>query len=72
MVGLGDKASSPTEEVEPKAPWAADLESRMRQHLGTKVTLRNGEGYRGQIQIEYYNREDLDRLIELLTPREEI
>lgn len=52
---------------EPKAPWVADIESRMREALGTKVTIKNGEGYQGQIVVEYYNRGDLDRMIEKLT-----
>ncbi len=52
--------------------WVRDMESRMRNHLGTKVQLRNGEGYRGQIVIDYHGREDLDRLFGLLAPRKAI
>jgi ParB family chromosome partitioning protein len=53
----------------PPPPWVRDLESRMRTHLGTKVQVKNGEGYRGQILIDYHGREDLDRLLDLLAPR---
>ncbi len=60
---------TPESEGEPQAPWIADIETRMREALGTKVTIRNGDGYRGQIQVEYYNRGDLDRLIEKLTDK---
>lgn len=54
----------------PVAPWVRELEERMRQHLGTKVHLRNNAGYRGQIVVEYFNRADLDRLCQVLAPRE--
>lgn len=53
-------------------PWVVEIESRMREALGTKVTIKNGDGYRGQIQIEYYNRGDLDRLIETLAAQKKI
>jgi len=53
----------------PPPPWVRDLEGRMRSHLGAKVRVRNGEGYRGQIVVEYHGREDLDRLMALLAPK---
>jgi ParB family transcriptional regulator, chromosome partitioning protein len=53
-------------------PWVRDMESRMRGHLGTKVQVRNGEGYQGQIVIEYHGREDLDRLFALLAPKKSL
>ena len=54
----------------PEEPWVTDLQRRMQIHLGTKVQLQNREGFKGRIVIEFYGREDLDRLIELLAPRE--
>lgn len=53
----------------PPPPWVKDMEARMRAHLGTKVQVRNGEGYQGQIVVEYHGREDLDRLYALLVPK---
>jgi ParB family chromosome partitioning protein len=53
----------------PPPPWVRDMESRMRTHLGAKVQLKNGEGYRGQILIDYHGREDLERLLALLAPK---
>lgn len=58
-----------TKTVSPQAPWVRDLENRMREHLGTKVQLKNGPGYRGQIVIDYYQREDLERLLAILAPK---
>lgn len=53
----------------PPPPWVRDMEARLRAHLGTKVQVRNGEGYQGQITIEYHGREDLDRLFARLAPK---
>ena len=57
-------------EAQPAAePWVLSLEDRLREALGTKVGVDNGNGYRGRIVIEYFGREDLERLIETLAPR---
>lgn len=50
-------------------PWQRELEDRMREHLGCKVRLKNGPDFRGEVVIEYYDRDDLDRLCDLLGPR---
>jgi len=63
------RASTPTP---PPPPWVRDMESRMRTHLGTKVQVRNREGYQGEIVVEYHGREDLDRLYALLAPKKTI
>ncbi|HTP12452.1 MAG TPA: ParB/RepB/Spo0J family partition protein [Bacteroidota bacterium] len=47
-----------------------NIEEKLRQYLGTKVALRPKEKGRGEIVIEYYSLEDLDRLIELFAAAE--
>jgi ParB family chromosome partitioning protein len=43
-----------------------DIEEKLKQRLSTKVTVTpKGEGA-GKIEIEFYNHEDLDRLIDLM------
>jgi ParB family chromosome partitioning protein len=42
-----------------------DMEEELKMALGTKVAINNGTR-RGKIEIEYYNREELERLLELL------
>lgn len=42
-----------------------DIEEELKAVFGTKVSL-NHNGRNGNISIEYYNREELERLIELL------
>lgn len=68
-----EEASAKPQVVEPVlVPWAKSMEERIRESLGTRVQLKNGPKYRGQIVIHYYNREDLERIYEILAPREEI
>lgn len=44
-----------------------DIEDKLKQKLSTKVTVTSkGEGA-GKIEIEFYNHEDLDRLLEMLS-----
>ena len=44
-----------------------DIEDKLKQRLSTKVTVTSkGEGS-GKIEIEFYNHDDLDRIIELLS-----
>ncbi|MDP6538045.1 MAG: ParB/RepB/Spo0J family partition protein [Planctomycetota bacterium] len=71
VASAGNEASrKPNTPRAAPAPWARELSDRMREHLGTKVEVRNaGKGVRGQIVIEYYDRESLDRLGDLLAPR---
>lgn len=64
--------------AKPKPPPqpAADRESlqvreytsRLRNHLSTQVKIKH-KGGSGQIEIEYYSDEDLERLLELILPR---
>jgi ParB family transcriptional regulator, chromosome partitioning protein len=39
-----------------------DLQQRLQEHLGTRVTLHHGEK-RGRIEIEYYGNDDLQRVL---------
>ncbi|MEZ6017119.1 MAG: ParB/RepB/Spo0J family partition protein [Planctomycetota bacterium] len=54
----------------PREPWQGTLESRMREHLGAKVELLKGKGYRGRIVVHFNGREDLERITELLGPKD--
>ena len=41
------------------------VEEDLKEALGTKVTL-NQKGNKGKIEIEFYSKEELERLIEML------
>ena len=71
--GRSKQAAGAAVVLQPQGPaWLRELEERMRERLGTQVRLRHTPAYRGQIVIEYFSREDLDRLCEILAPREEL
>jgi ParB family chromosome partitioning protein len=51
-----------------RPPWVGELESTLRESLGTRVVVKNEPGYRGEIVIEYYDRGELERLCRHLAP----
>lgn len=66
-------ASPPKPRPKPKPvvkdPNIATIEDDLRRILGTKVTLRTAAKNRGKIEIEYYNLDDLERILDLLKNR---
>lgn len=48
-----------------KSPEICDIEERLRNALGTKVTITHGRK-KGKIEIEYYGFDDLDKIISLI------
>ena len=48
-----------------KDPAFAEAEEKISRSLGTKVRI-NGSEAKGKVEIEYYSRAELDRLIEML------
>jgi ParB family chromosome partitioning protein len=66
----GRATPEPTKKIPRQAPaWLMEMETRLRGQLGTKVQVQNGEGYQGEIVIEYHGRQELERLYGLLAPR---
>lgn len=45
--------------------YLRDLEEKLQQRLGTKVTIAS-RGRRGKILIDYYNLDDLERVLEVI------
>lgn len=43
-----------------------DIEEKLKQKLSTKVTVSSKGDGAGKIEIEFYNHEDLDRLLEMI------
>lgn len=58
-----------TDHADP-SPWVRTVEESLRRALGARVAVRSGSKGGGQIVIDYADRQDLDRLIELLAPKE--
>jgi ParB family chromosome partitioning protein len=61
--GTGPAKAKP--EAPERDPELNAMEDRFRERLGTKVAI-NGDMRKGNISIEYYSMDDLDRLLELL------
>lgn len=52
-------------EKKAKRPEISAIEDELKQILGTKVNIKQS-GRKGKLEIEYYNREELERLIDIL------
>jgi ParB family chromosome partitioning protein len=63
---LCKKLSEPKKEIKKeKLPEVIDIENRLKQSLGTKVTIDH-RGKSGKIEIQYYSLDELDRLLDIL------
>ncbi len=62
---LGTDKKKNSQKRAEKTPDVKRLEEDLKQIMGTKVNLSQ-KGKKGKIEIEYYSREELERLIELL------
>ena len=51
-------------------PWVSEMEARLREALGVRVQLKNGKGFKGSIQLDYSNREELERICDQVAPKE--
>ncbi|MBS1518549.1 MAG: ParB/RepB/Spo0J family partition protein [Bacteroidetes bacterium] len=45
-------------------PYLQNIEDKLRKYFGTKVSIRRKSKYSGEIIIEYFSNEDLERIIE--------
>ena len=65
-------AASPaaSQDAPSTAPWVGEIETQLREKLGVKITLRNGKKYRGSITLDYANREELERIVGMIAPKE--
>ena len=43
-----------------------ELEESMKQILGSKVSIKNKNNNKGKIEIEYYSKDELERIIDLI------
>ncbi len=57
------------EKVEKKEDYSflyRDMEERVKNILGSKVSIKNKKNNKGKIEIEYYSQEELERLLDML------
>lgn len=62
------KAEQPAKEQK-HSPEVRAIEERLQRSLGTKVRLTDRGKGRGKIEIEFFSYEELDRLLEAMSPR---
>ena len=43
-----------------------EIEEKMKNIMGTKVSIKAKDKNKGKIELEYYSQEELERIIELL------
>lgn len=58
-----------SDEKSPRVSPYPEVEERLRNALGTKVTLKKGRGAGGVLMLHYYSEEELNRLIDVLDNR---
>jgi ParB family transcriptional regulator, chromosome partitioning protein len=46
-------------------PYLKDLEDKLRKHFGTKVSIKSKTKYSGEIIIEYFSNDDLERISDI-------
>ncbi|SDE77382.1 ParB/RepB/Spo0J family partition protein [Sporomusa acidovorans] len=64
------KAEAKPKEEEEDQFFMNEFEDRLKVILGTQVRIKPGK-YKSKIEIEYYSNEDLERIMEMLSKRQE-
>ena len=41
------------------------IATKLREKLGTKVSINHKKGGKGKIEIEYYSKEEFERILEM-------
>lgn len=63
------KKTKPEEKPDIDPVFIRDAENRLKEAIGTKVTV-NHKNNKGKIEIEYYSGEELDRILDFITGKE--
>ena len=62
-----EQKEEPKEEPNPEEiKMLQFFEGRMKDILGSKVTIKNKKNNKGKIEIEYYSEDELERIIDLI------
>lgn len=65
LAAMEDKPKKRKPATKRKDPDLSRVEEELKESLGTKVTI-NKTGNKGKIEIEFYSKDELERLIEVL------
>lgn len=64
---INKPSKAPKQENETLSLIYKDIENKLKNNLGTKVTINAKENGAGKLEIEFFNHDDLDRIIDLLS-----
>lgn len=59
------KESSKVQEDNSMAVFYEDIEQKLKNIMGTKVSINQKDNQKGKIEIEYYSSDELERIVEL-------
>ncbi len=65
------KPAEPKQEIPEDQFFMNEFEDRLKVLLGTQVRIKPGK-LKSKIEIEYYSNEDLERIMEMLSTRQEV
>lgn len=63
--GKNEKPKAKVEKDTQQEAIYEDLQEKLKEILGTKVTINKKDSQKGKIEIEYYSMDELNRLVEL-------
>lgn len=62
--------NNPSKTIDKKLPENdfiyRDMEEQLKLAVGTKIVIKNKDNNKGKIEIEYYSKDDFERIVELL------
>ncbi len=63
---LEAESDEPKEEPQKKDEMVTFFENRMKEIIGSKVSIKEKKNNKGKIEIEYYSKDELERIIDLI------
>ena len=63
---IDEKIENKKEEKDVHDFLYTELEESMKQILGSKVSIKNKKNNKGKIEIEYYSRDELERIVDMI------
>ena len=67
MQSEGDAPAPKKKELDPQLMAVySDIEERLKETIGTKVSIVAKDNNKGKIEIEYYNKDELERIVDIL------
>ena len=62
-----DKLDKSVEKTKPENDFVyRDIEDKMKRIMGTKVVIKNKDNNKGKIEIDYYSKEELERIYDMI------